>query len=85
MKVRLRTTAATPPGQYTAVLSFTSDGVAVPARYSFNVLEEPKPVKREASAAVPPIPGMDILQNRMVLDGMRFGRLGESMAFGCAA
>ena len=33
MKVRLRTTAATPPGQYTAVLSFTSDGMTVPARY----------------------------------------------------
>jgi hypothetical protein len=81
-KVRLRTTAATPPGRYTVSLSFSSSGMTVPVTHTFNVLEAPGPVQRKPIPAAPPIPGLDRWKKRMVADGKRFGVLGEAMAFG---
>lgn len=81
-KLRLRTGATTEPGSYTVTLTMTSSGVSVVANHAFNVLPAPAAVRRTPVDTVKPIPGLAVWKERMVLDGKRFGKRGETIGFG---
>ncbi len=82
--LKFETQPNTPPGLYTAVISYTQTGVSSTLTWFFKVLATPRPIVRTPVHSVPPLDPTALArwQTRMVVDGAQFCIPGDFMPFG---